>query len=197
MESKKSELEWSFSFYEQEYFDNSYYEDEEKAEKEKEENKKEKEEKQEVGRKATETNYATKYLKSYKPRIVQSSKQFCSQNLYNPFILTKMNYFQRKQTRVHHQLCGKKVVASTRAILRSLENASGSCKDVIFWKNTLKWNQRKGCPSMNILSGVCSKLNSDMADLNLERKAHEPWFTVGVSQPVKYINFGKHRAKRE
>ncbi|KAG7664671.1 uncharacterized protein J8A68_001767 [[Candida] subhashii] len=103
-------------------------------------------------------------------------------NQYNPFILTKMNYFKKKNTTNTARIYNKVKRVSSKQILSSYRASS---EDQFRWTKTLKWLQRRGFPSELILdNGIFARLNINKEDTMMSRSS-SGWFVLKPKQDNK------------
>ncbi|CAK9440444.1 uncharacterized protein LODBEIA_P45440 [Lodderomyces beijingensis] len=160
MGTSNADADWSFSFYEREYFDTSDTEQEEMPEQE---------QKQDTGDAVLQTQTKAEHTEA-------------TRNLYNPFILSKINYFTRVQARTSSAVYNKKsVVKSSTAMEATTKDGNAN---VLVWKTTLAWSCRKGNPTEMLLSTIAARAGVPKEKLYLTKDPTGPsavgdtWFTV-------------------
>lgn len=105
-------------------------------------------------------------------------------NQYNPFILTKMNYFKRKHPKTKLKMFDKKIKVKATDILK---NIGSSPPENLNWDFTCSWIHRKGIPTEILKEGFCNRVvNSENYQFIRSRSSHEGWFiatTKKTSRP--------------
>lgn len=115
-------------------------------------------------------------------------------NQYNPFILTKMNYFKRKHPKAKLKVFDKKIKVKTLDIIKNLETASLS---ELNWDFTCNWFHRKGFPSEVLKEGFCNRvINSENYKFIKSKLSHEGWF-IATTTKKKKANTCKLQLKTE
>ncbi|KAI5953879.1 hypothetical protein CANMA_004718 [Candida margitis] len=150
---------WSFSFYEESYDETYQSEDNEED---------------------TEDNSRTSILpEENAPNVLENGHEF-PKSVYNPFLLTKMNYFRRKSSKVKLRVFDKKVVVAKSKVVKNVHSADGKDRDVLFWQSTARWNGRKGCPTEHLLSVFATKVGCKTDKIILVKEHGNSWYTMGV-----------------
>lgn len=147
---------WNFSFYE-ESFDIS--DDEETA---------------------LDESSKTSILPEETEEVVVENANQVPKSVYNPFLLTKMNYFKRKSSKVKLKVFDKRVVVSTNEVIKSIHPLDQTNMKVLFWQSTDDFNGRKGYPTEHLISTFTTMAGCKANKVTLVKEHGHSWYTVGV-----------------
>ncbi|EMG51133.1 hypothetical protein SBY92_001882 [Candida maltosa Xu316] len=98
-------------------------------------------------------------------------------NQYNPFIISKMNYFKRKQTKVNKKLYTKAVKINTKKMMQKITTSTSS---TLNWESHDHWIQRRGFPSEILIDSFRQKVGTKKYKLTNSRD-HEGWYIIGYN----------------
>lgn len=149
---------WSFSFYEESY-DETYQSESEEDTK----------------------NYSkTSILPEENAEAVPGNSKELPKSVYNPFLLTKMNYFRRKSSRIKLRVFDKRVVIPRSKIIQSIHQKTKKDTDVLVWQSTIHLNARKGCPTEQLISTFATMVGCKSNEITLVKEGDKSWYTIGV-----------------
>ncbi|KAG5417011.1 hypothetical protein I9W82_004644 [Candida metapsilosis] len=119
--------------------------------------------------------------------LTEETEEFVVENVnevpmsvYNPFLLTKMNYFKRKSSKVKLKVFDKKVVVSKNKVIKSIHPLDQKNMKVLFWQSTDHFNRRKGYPTEHLLSTFTTMAGCKANKVTLVKEHGNSWYTVGV-----------------
>ncbi|KAI5957502.1 hypothetical protein KGF57_003196 [Candida theae] len=101
-------------------------------------------------------------------------------SVYNPFLLTKMNYFKRRSSKVKLRVFDKRMIISRDKVIKSIHPVDQKNKNVLFWKCVTEFNKRKGCPTETLIITFARKVGCKPRSVTVTKEQGSSWYTLGV-----------------